>query len=72
MPDDETVEQLQEMLELLDRYPQIRDSAAEEIIAWAEKRMLYDGDTAFNRATRKEQAGIFINWLKAMIGHEHG
>lgn len=64
--EDETVEQLQEMLELLDRYPGITDSAAFRIGAWAEGTLL-PSDSTFSKATRKEQAGILIQWFKDML-----
>jgi len=68
-PNDETVEQLQEILELLDRYI-IGPHTIEVIADWL------DGNSSpgsgFATRPRKESAELIINWFKDQIGIEHG
>jgi hypothetical protein len=69
-PNDETVEQLQEILELLDRYDQIRPHTMEVIADWIDHNS--SPGTGFATRPRKESAELIINWFKDQMGIQHG
>jgi hypothetical protein len=63
--DVETVEQLQEMLELLDQFPEIADHSISVIWGWL------DGDDnaarSFAGRPRKESAAVINQWFRDRI-----
>jgi hypothetical protein len=65
-PDQETVEQLQEMLELLDLFPGIRQHSIDVIGDWLDHNS--PEGSAFKVRARKESAALIIDWLRDQIG----
>jgi hypothetical protein len=64
----ETINQLELIAELLDRYPEITSAAAAVIYDWLEGNNQYTNDSWVNM-TRHQQAQQFIEWFEDQINN---
>jgi hypothetical protein len=62
---DETVEQLEEMLRLLDQFPEIADHSVNVIWGWLEGDV--NAASAFAGRPRRESADVINQWFRDRI-----
>jgi hypothetical protein len=64
----ETINQLEQIIELLDNYPEITSAAAAVIYDWLNGKDAYTNDNWVNM-TRHQQAQQFIEWFEDQINN---
>jgi hypothetical protein len=64
----ETTQQLKQIIDLLDNYPEITSAAAAVIYDWLNGKDAYTNDNWVNM-TRHQQAQQFIEWFEDQINN---